>query len=338
MDQRRLRLAIGFHVDLAPSDHRAHRRLGAAERLGERRHIRHDAVTLEGEELAGAAEPALHLVGNPEHAVLVAECAQLAPEAFRRLDDAAAALDRLHHHDADRRIALQREANRLDIAEGHLDPVLDQLELRLVERRIRDREHALGLAVERVRGMQDLRLRRPLRLLGHLQRRLHRLRAGGAEEDHVEIARRDGGEVLRQRRRILRHERHADLVAVLVLELLPRGDDARMVVPEGDRAEAAEEIEDPAAVPGDVVHALGAIDEDPVEAEQLQEMQLAGVEMRGEELLHLAGVELLGGLDADELRAGAGHGGILGLEGGHAHAARLLGAGFWPSLALRYSV
>ena len=38
-----------------------------------------------------------------------------------------------------------------------------------------------------------------LRLLGDLKRRLHRLRAGRAEEDHVEIARRDGGEVLRQR-------------------------------------------------------------------------------------------------------------------------------------------
>jgi hypothetical protein len=37
-------------------------------------------------------------------------------------------------------------------------------------------------------------------------------------------------------------------MAVLVLEFLPRRDDARMVVAEGQRAEAAEEIEDLAAV------------------------------------------------------------------------------------------
>ncbi len=86
------------------------------------------------------------------------------------------------------------------------------------------------------------------------------------------------------------------------------------------------------------MHALGAIDEDPVEAEQLQEMQLARIDMGGEELLHLAGIELLGGFDADQLRPGGGHGGILGLEGGQAHAARLLSPCFRPSLALRYSV
>ncbi len=338
MDQRALRLAIGLHVDLATRDHRAHRSLRAAERLGKRGDVRHHAVALEGEELAGAAEPALHLVGNPEHAMLVAERTQFAPEALGRLDDATTALDRLHHDDADRGIALQRLPGRVDVAKRHLDPVLDQLELRLVERRIRDREHALGLAVERVRGVQDLGLVRALRLLGDLQRRLHRLRAGRAEEDHVEIAWRDGGEVLGQRGGILRHEGHADFMAVLVLELLPGRDDARMVVAEGDRAETAEEIEDLAAILGDVVHPLGTVDEDLVEAEQLQEVKLAGIDMGCEELLYLRGIELLGSFHADELRPGIGQGDVLVLEGGHAHAARLLSACFGPSLALRYSV
>ena len=90
-----------------------------------------------------------------------------------------------------------------------------------------------------------------------------------------------------ERRRILRHERHRDLVPVLVLELLAGGEDARMVVAERQRAEAAEEIEDAAAVAGDVVHALGAIDDDLVEAEQLHEVQLAGIEVRREQVDHL---------------------------------------------------
>ena len=60
--------------------------------------------------------------------------------------------------------------------------------------------------------------------------------------------------------------------------LLPRLEDARMVVAEGQRAEAAEEIEDLAAVLVDVEHAFGALDLDLVEAEQLHEMQLAGID------------------------------------------------------------
>ena len=84
--------------------------------------------------------------------------------------------------------------------------------------------------------------------LGHLDRGLHRLRARRAEEDHVEIGRRAQGDVVRQRSRILRHEGDGDLVPLLLLEAAPRLEDARMVVAEGQRAEAAEEVEDPAAV------------------------------------------------------------------------------------------
>jgi hypothetical protein len=40
----------------------------------------------------------------------------------------------------------------------------------------------------------------------------------------------------------LRHERHADFLALLILEFLARLDDARMVVAEADRTKAAEEI------------------------------------------------------------------------------------------------
>ena len=100
-------------------------------------------------------------------------------------------------------------------------------------------------------------------------------------------------EVVRKRGRILRHEGHRDLVALLVLEFLARFENARMVVAEGQRAEAAEEVENLAAVLVDVVHALGAVDHDLVEAEQLHEMQLAGIEMRLEQLGHPRDVERL---------------------------------------------
>ena len=133
--------------------------------------------------------------------------------------------------------------------------------------------------MERVLRVEDLRPRRAGGALGHLDRGLHRLRARRAQEHHVEVARRAGGQVLRQRGGVLRHEGDGDLVPLLLLESAARREDARMVVAEGERAEAAEEVEDRAAVLVDVVHALGALDDDLVEAEQLHEMQLARIDM-----------------------------------------------------------
>ena len=75
-----------------------------------------------------------------------------------------------------------------------------------------------------------------------------------------------------------------------------------MVVAEGERAEAAEEIEDPAAVLVEVEHALGALDLHLVEAEQLHEMQLARVDVRLEEVGHASDVERLGVIDGHEVR------------------------------------
>ena len=82
-------------------------------------------------------------------------------------------------------------------------------------------------------------------------------------------------DVVRQGCRILRHEGDGDLLPLFFLELPACFENARMVVAEGQRAEAAEEIEDLAAVLVDVEHALGAFDLDLVKAEQLHEMQLA---------------------------------------------------------------
>ena len=77
-----------------------------------------------------------------------------------------------------------------------------------------------------------------------------------------------------------------------------------MVVAEGQRAEAAEEIEDLAAVLVEVEHAFGALDLHLVEAEQLHEMQLAGIDVRLEQVGHARDVERLGVLDRQQIRLG----------------------------------
>jgi len=48
-------------------------REAAAERLGDRHHIGRDPLPFMGEELAGPAHPALHLVVNEEQAELVGD-------------------------------------------------------------------------------------------------------------------------------------------------------------------------------------------------------------------------------------------------------------------------
>ena len=77
-----------------------------------------------------------------------------------------------------------------------------------------------------------------------------------------------------------------------------------MVVAEGQRAEATEEVEDLAAVLVDVEHAFGTFDLDLVKAQQLHEMQLAGVEMGLEQIGDAGNVQCLGLLDADQLGLG----------------------------------
>ena len=89
---------------------------------------------------------------------------------------------------------------------------------------------------------------------------------------------------MRQRCRILRHKRHCNFVPIFVLEFFPRGNDTWMIMTERQRAEPAEEIQDFLAVAGDVIHAFRVIDDDLVEPEQFHKMQLAGVQMRREQI------------------------------------------------------
>jgi hypothetical protein len=53
---------------------------------------------VESEQLAGAGQAGLNLVGDHQHAVLVARGADVGPEALRRDDHSGLALDRFHQH------------------------------------------------------------------------------------------------------------------------------------------------------------------------------------------------------------------------------------------------
>jgi hypothetical protein len=107
--------------------------LAATERLGERDDVGHHAVVLESEEAAGATDATLHLVGEPDHAVLVAQRAHALPVALGREHDAGPALYRLDDEGADRGVGLEGLLERVEVAEAHPAPVGQQREAALVE-------------------------------------------------------------------------------------------------------------------------------------------------------------------------------------------------------------
>ena len=106
------------HVhDLARGDKGRHRQHAAAERLAQDDAVGADALVLEREPGAGAAEARLHLVEDQQHAVRVADAAQPGEEARGRHDDAGLALDRLDQHR--RRVRRDRALDGGEIAERH---------------------------------------------------------------------------------------------------------------------------------------------------------------------------------------------------------------------------
>ena len=106
------------HVhDLAGGDEGGDRQHAAAERLAQDDAVGTDALVLECEPGAGAAEARLHLVEDQQHAVRVADAAQPGEIARRRHDDAGLALDRLDQHR--RRLGRDRALDGGEIAERH---------------------------------------------------------------------------------------------------------------------------------------------------------------------------------------------------------------------------
>src|SRR5437870_5214827 len=82
----------------AAARHAGADRHARGEALGERDDVRQEAGVLIDEPLAAAAQAALHLVGDEEPLVLVAELLQAAQVVEARDVDAALALDRLDQH------------------------------------------------------------------------------------------------------------------------------------------------------------------------------------------------------------------------------------------------
>ena len=85
----------GVHQLGAAGD--AGERKAAGDALGGRHQVGHDALVVDGEPRAGAAEPGLDLVGDEHDAVVRRPGGEGRQEAGRRLDEAALAEDRLDH-------------------------------------------------------------------------------------------------------------------------------------------------------------------------------------------------------------------------------------------------
>ena len=102
--------------------HGAHRE-AAADALGDRHDVGRDARPFIGEELAGAADAALHFVEDQEQAVLVAEFAQPLQRLRREAADAALAL---HGLEQDRRgLGSDQLLGGVDVVEGDLVEAVD---------------------------------------------------------------------------------------------------------------------------------------------------------------------------------------------------------------------
>ena len=109
--------------DLGAAGDRADRHAGA-ERLRGDDQVGNDAVVLDREQAAGAAEAALHLVGDHDDAVRVAQLANAPEEARRHRDEAGLALHRLDDHRGDRRRIDLRDERVLELPDAEVDVLL----------------------------------------------------------------------------------------------------------------------------------------------------------------------------------------------------------------------
>ena len=107
---------------IAVVGHHGRQRHAGAQGLGEGQDVRHDAVALEGEHGAGAAEARLRLVEDQQHAASLAVLLEGGEIARRQVDHAAAAQDRLADEGGEIAGAL-----RVDLLEGvvELAPPID---------------------------------------------------------------------------------------------------------------------------------------------------------------------------------------------------------------------
>ena len=212
-------------------------RQAAAEGLGERHEIGHNAHLLEDEEVPGAPEPRLNLVENEHRAHAVGRGARGSRVLFRQRDDSPFAEDRLQEDPGHLRRGGALEGR--DVVRGKEDGLaherLKGLAVRLVARE-RERSHRAPVkaALEREHPASP----------GHgeareLHRGFDRLGAAVAEEDarHPGELREALGE--KSLRRVVEEIRDVEKAVRLLAERLH---EARMPVTERVHGDAGEEV------------------------------------------------------------------------------------------------
>jgi hypothetical protein len=205
---------------LGSGDERAERGIRGGDAFRDRHHVRLDSVARRAEPVAYAPEPADDLVGDEEHAVLVADLTHALEVALGRRDRARRVLDRLEHDRGDRLRALRADgrvdlvgaaqraprlvgAIRAAVAVGHRHPhasLEERLELRAKRRAAVDGERAHRRAVVRAPPRHELVAAwlapQAVVLARYLERAFDRLRPAADEEDPSHVDRYEGGQLL----------------------------------------------------------------------------------------------------------------------------------------------
>jgi hypothetical protein len=91
-------------------------------------------------------------------------------------------------------------------------------------------------------------------------------------------------------------------VTVLLGEPPPHREQPRVIVPESERPEPTEEIQQPTSGAVHVVHALRAVDQHPISSEQLHHPQLPRADMPPEQLGHRRRIHRRRIIDAQQRR------------------------------------
>ncbi len=235
-----------------------------------------------GEELAGAAEPALDLIADEQRAVLVQQRGRRGQEAGRRHVHALA-LDGL---DDERRDAASAQFGFQGFQVAERDGRIGQQRVEPAPElgRAVHRKRAGGEAMERVVAVDDAVS--PGRVPGELQRGLHRFGAAVAEEHPFQPGRL-GEESLGEKPRQRPAVELGPVGQLGVERVVQRLADHRVVASGREHAEAGQEIG--VLVPLGVVQvrSLGPL-VDLVEADGVQHLRLLGVQVPAVELITVA--------------------------------------------------
>ena len=273
-------------MDMIAHDHAGHRHRPRRDALRKRDHVGNDAIAFRREGVTEPAEGGDHLIEDQQDAVLVANCAQPLQITFRRRQDAGRARHRLDNDGSDRRGVMQRN-DALELVGFVLAPIRLAAGERLVLAIIRCRQmvdagqeraeefavidHAAdGNAAEADAVIAALAADQPLArgLAANIviserdfKRGVCRFRSGIAEEDLVEIARREVGDARgrfeRRGMRVLEGGREIEFGCLC----LDRRDDRLAIMPGIAAPKARRRVEDRAPFRRIIMHVLGARDQ-----------------------------------------------------------------------------